>query len=93
MIRVKATVPWPDHGESSPNTTYSADRLREKGITGEPSDTYPVVFTLGSPAAPSRIWTCGTDIVWPVLEINGRAIEAVNGTRPYVCRHEIEAGD
>jgi hypothetical protein len=46
---------------------------------------------IGKPVAPHLNWTCGTDVVWPVLKLEGHEFELL-GT-PYVCRHMIEIGD
>jgi hypothetical protein len=36
----------------------------------------------------------GTDLVWPVYELNGKPLEPLDGNRyPHVCRHQIVAGD
>lgn len=47
---------------------------------------------LGKPIPAPEKWTCGADIVWPVLKIEGHPDMHFLET-PYVCRHMIEIGD
>ena len=53
------------------------------------------VITIGVPAPPKVKWNCGTDVVFPVLDIQLQAPEIERGLYPYgsVCRHQIQAGD
>lgn len=87
-LRVLAMIPWPgrhaDYLESHPESKR------------HPKPTRPgeVLFTIGTPIEPSSKWTCGTDVVWPVYELNGKAVIPDElGRLPYVCRHQIVAGD
>jgi len=55
-------------------------------------------ITLGPPIDTSDHWTCDTDKVWPVLEIEDvrLSVEPIGGSeryKTYVCRHQIQAGD
>ena len=84
--RVEAVNPWIDHGTAP---RYPAEKVpREAMIAGAKR-----LLGLGKPVAPRASWNCGTDVVWPVYEINGKLIEPENGRLPYVCRHQIVAGD
>jgi hypothetical protein len=88
LLYVYAAVPWPGRHNNSLLPPHPATR----GMRA-PSPRNPVRFGLGSPHPPQNCWTCRTDIVWPVLEINGCHVKPVNGAYPYVCRHQIQAGD
>lgn len=46
---------------------------------------------IGKPVAPDASWTCGTDVVWPVLKLEGHDVQILDNV--YVCRHMIEIGD
>lgn len=47
---------------------------------------------LGPPVKPDATWNCGTDVVWPVLDIKNSPV-AIDAINRYVCRHQILAGD
>jgi hypothetical protein len=47
---------------------------------------------IGTPVKPDASWDCGTDVVWPVLKLEGHPELELLKT-PYVCRHMIEIGD
>jgi hypothetical protein len=87
LIKVPARVPQPGkHADLTPHPTGKL--FHTPTIPGQ------VIFTLGPPHEPHAGWFCGTDVVWPVLEINGVKIQRDEfGRLPYVCRHQIEAGD
>lgn len=78
-IQVKPAVPFTKH-----STLKSCN---SRGI-----NLHGVTFILGAPIAPSSKWFCGTDVVWPVLEVNGAAINFDPG-KTVVCRHQIQIGD
>ena len=59
----------------------------------EPTEPGEVSFELGPPVAPQQGWICGTDLVWPILRVNGIKVLSENGEHPYLCRHQFEAGD
>lgn len=89
VIRVPAMVPWPDSHKSPPNPhPHSPCKTLAK-----PQKIGDLIFGLGRPVAPDSFWICGTDLVWPVHEVNGMVIERFNGRFPYVCRHQFLAGD
>ena len=88
MIRVEAAVPWPAK-HTTFRVSYSNDNVRK----GRPTATFRRILTLGPPCPSQPEWICGTDVVWPVLELDGVELEPLNGNRPYVCRHQIVAGD
>jgi hypothetical protein len=83
MIKVKAKWPWPGrHGLAPPHQNIP------------PMPSSQPTFTIGAPCPLNGKWTCGTDVVWPVYEVNGVAIKPdENGSLPGVCRHQIEARD
>lgn len=86
--RVEAIDPWIDHGHAP---RYPASKI--------PAEARPRgakrFLGIGTPVEPAKSWTCGTDLVWPVYEINGQLLEPDDtwGIWPYVCRHQIVAGD
>jgi hypothetical protein len=86
LIRVMATCPWPKN--------HSHAGTHPSGIgQKQPSADNPAFFLVGPPTEPDAHWTCGTDLVWPVYAINTEKVEAFLGRLPYVCRHQIQAGD
>ena len=86
IARVRAARPWVQHAKR-------AKAYPIKSIPGGRSANKPVVLGIGAPRDPESVWDCGTDLVWPVLELNGIPLEPQNGLMPYVCRHQIVAGD
>lgn len=79
-IRVKPMVPWPG------SHTNSDTRM--------PNDLGKIEFIVGAPEEPAAWWNCGTDSVWPVMEIvfpDGS--HGLPGIDAYVCRHQIQIGD
>ena len=83
-VLVFAAVPWPDHTNLPSDQRYVDDNVRK----GKPSLAFRRKLLLGKPCEPSHVWTCGTDVVWPVLELDGVPV-----ARVFVCRHQIVAGD
>ena len=85
-IRVKAVLPFPTGhntaGRMARNTggKVTMDQAREAWLV------------LGSPLAPDHNWVCGTDVVWPVLQVEGIPGWQLIDTA-HVCRHQIIAGD
>lgn len=64
------------------------------GVTAKrnPRIDEKLIVEIGVPIEPDSGWKCGTDLVWPVLRfIKPTDIQPV--PMPYVCRHQIEAGD
>jgi hypothetical protein len=88
-IIVQAAVPWPV-GHNDTNESYSDANVER----GKPTTEFRRTLTLGAPKEPNAGWICGTDLVWPVLELDGQKIEGDWPRKgPYVCRHQFEAGD
>jgi hypothetical protein len=83
-IRVRPMVPWPGKHVVG---------VRETPHIGSPGRPQDVWLILGPPVSPDRGWDCGTDVVWPVLEVENALPEFVLLGTPYVCRHQIQAGD
>src|SRR5438128_2158718 len=83
-LRVRPMVPWPgDHAPTMRHITTSG------ALPAAPTDVWLI---LGKPVTPDRKWTCGTDVVWPVLEVeNAPGFQMLDVA--YVCRHQIIAGD
>jgi hypothetical protein len=55
--------------------------------------TEKIITELGSPVEPiGARKNCGTDLVWPVLRIL-KPEDVTFEETPYVCRHQIIAGD
>jgi hypothetical protein len=52
----------------------------------------PNFVTLGKPEKPDRHWKCNTDLVWPVLAVNGITLNR-RKRAPYVCRHMFYGGE
>lgn len=87
-LRVPAMVPWPGRHADSLDSHPESKRHPKATRLGD------VLFTIGTPQEPSSGWTCGTDVVWLVYEINGQAVIPDElGRLPCVCRHQIVAGD
>jgi hypothetical protein len=84
VLRVRPALPFPFHGGNRP--------IRYEGkIPIAEIKAGKVWLLLGAPITPTSNWTCDTDLVWPVLRVEGcdyRALEFCG-----VCRHQIEAGD
>jgi hypothetical protein len=85
-IKVPAMAPWPN-GHNTTEAKYSAT-----SVGRAPKRIGDKIFTLGPPLTPSRFWICGTDVVWPVFEVDGIPTDCSEGF-PCVCRHQIVAGD
>jgi hypothetical protein len=87
LVRVMCMFPWPGSHADINHHPVSTTVKRPKKL-GE------IVFSIGIPVTPSSGWHCGTDLCWPVYEINGKAVVPDNrGRLPYVCRHQFIAGD
>ena len=86
MTKVLAMVPWP-MGHCSGKSHPVCKKLRPI------SKASATIFVIGAPVEPTKNWTCGTDVVWPVYEMNGKSVEPYEGRLPHVCRHQIVAGD
>lgn len=85
FLRVRPVFPFPAHGGNG-----RVVRHEGKVPTIEIKER-KVWILLGAPTAPTSNWTCGTDVVWPVLGVEGcdyKVLELCG-----VCRHQIEAGD
>jgi hypothetical protein len=90
VARVALMVPWPKE-HSNHYRCYPTERL---GINGPPKTVGDMIVGIGKPREPDLLWNCGTDLVWPVYELNGKPLEPLDGNRyPHVCRHQIVAGD
>jgi len=85
-VKVRAAFPWPNN-HAGKGRTY----IVPKGAG--PTQHSRAVFTLGTPKEP-RGWNCGTDVVWPVLQVDWPTkVANIDLENIYVCRHQIEAGD
>ena len=87
-ITVFAKVPWPGQHMDTTRPPHSLSQQIKK-----PTKPREVSFEIGPPISPQKEWTCGTDFVWPILRVNGIEVLPENGLRPYLCRHQFEAGD
>lgn len=84
---VRLVSPWPQH---CPNVSTVSCNLPDNRKRSD----FKGIVTIGKPSEPDANWICGTDLVWPVLSLDGvEIIPDVEGDYPYVCRHQIEAGD
>ncbi len=84
VLRVRMAYPFPNHGGDG--FARHAGSLNPAHVkAGE------VWLLLGAPIAPSWNWSCGTDVVWPVLGLEGTDYKPLEFCG--VCRHQIEAGD
>lgn len=86
-VRLKADAH--QHTAQHKRRTYKYENGRYLARSSTP------LIVIGAPVYPQASWACDTDVVWPVLWIEGigdiKPME--DGGRPYVCRHQIEAGD
>ena len=87
-ITVFAKIPWPGRHMDTDRPPHP-----RFGQIKEPTKPGEVSFELGPPVAPQQEWICGTDLVWPILRVNGIKVLSENGEHPYLCRHQFEAGD
>ena len=85
-IRVKAVIPFPKGHTDTPR--YA----RHSGGKATRKQQRAAWLVLGPPVEPGHRGVCGTDLVWPVLEVEGipkwKMIDIA-----YVCRHQIIIGD
>jgi hypothetical protein len=72
--------------------TRHAPNVYVTRVTGKLEPVHSGTYVwIGAPVKPGPTWTCGTDVVWPVLKLEGHNVKVLE--RSYVCRHMIEIGD
>lgn len=85
IVRVRPAWPFPNHGGNG-------KPIRHEGKIPMSEIRAGIVWLLlGAPIAPTANWSCDTDVIWPVLGVEGCDYKALEFCG--VCRHQIEAGD
>jgi hypothetical protein len=84
QIRVRLNLPLQKH--------CTAQAAKHTGSV-PPEQQQRASIILGAPVKPDGGWFCDTDLVWPVLGIEGVTAEYKLLEQPYVCRHNFIAGD
>lgn len=84
---VRLVEDFPDHSPASPE--------HEQLESMDESRVFGALVRIGAPIKPDKNWICGTDVIFPVewMQGIGDLHPDSTGELPFVCRHQIEAGD